>query len=152
MSELFPNVKEEKKESKSYKVSLDVTLQEIEKIEDELGTLSEIQRETFVDSIRRGNLSFNSAETVLTYKLEKPVGQITELKFPELSTSQLQEISKGDVISANQKGEMQIAMKSVQIQRAVRLLNKVCNCSLSDIDKIKKRDLGVILMIADFLG
>lgn len=148
MSELFPAP--DKKTN--YKVADEVALQTIEDIEEEFGELTFEQKTVFIDSIKRGNLSFSKSNCALEYKLEKKAGEISEISIPELNTSQLREISKGDIIKANQKGEMSIALKDQQIQRVVRFLHIVCNCKLMDIDKIKKRDLGVIIMLVDFLG
>lgn len=156
MSDLFgtkeTQVIKKKSESVKYVVSNDMAIEEIDAIEENFGSLDEIQTQVFLDAIKRGLLTFDRDSEKIVYKLEKPAGAIKECQFHELSTSELQEISKNDIVRANQKGEMSINMKETQLRRTVIALHKILGHSLLDIDKIKKRDIGVIMVIVDFLG
>lgn len=139
-------------DSKKYPVSNEVAQKEIDAIEESFGSLNDIQKEVFIDAIKRGFLYYDEDSDKIVYKLEKPIGSLKECQFHELTTSELQELSKNDIVRANQKGEMSINMKESQLRRTIVALHKILGHSLLDIDKIKKRDLGVIMVIVDFLG
>ena len=151
-AELFKDQKENLKEKSKFKVDAETANNEIDLIEEEFGSLTEEQKIIFKDSIQRGNLSFDSETSTLNYTLEKPVGTLKQIVFPEPSAGELQEISKGDNVNLDKKGDTKVNLKKMSIDRCILFLNKICNCKPNDINDIKKRDFGVLVSITDFLS
>jgi len=150
MTELFKD--HSQKQKTEYKVDAETAKQEIENIEEEFGGLTEEQNTIFLDAIMRGNLVFDSEDSSLKYKLEKPVGSLKEIVFPEPTAMQLQEISRGDNVTTDKKGEVKVNLKKMSIDKCLLFLHKICGCKVTEINEIKKRDFGVLVAITDFLS
>lgn len=147
----------EKPAVEKYKVSEDVALQELNAIEEEHGELSSEYKSLFTEWIRLGIISFDSKSGEIIQKLTKSKLTNPEIRFPELSPSQCQELAglESFSMSADAKGksgELKFQMKKIKIDKAMRFLNKVSGLAPSEIEKIKKSDFEISVVIVDFLS
>lgn len=149
---LFPtNEYKKEKPKKEPKVSLEFANDLIDQIEDELGSMDEITKAVVLDRIQRGLIDFDKANSVITFTFEKPVGDYKSVNFRELTTDELMKINKGEVVTGDQKGNFEIALKSQKMQKTFRMLVEL-NGKPTDISKLKKRDFEVCMVLSDFLG
>jgi len=149
---LFPtNDMRKSKIAKEPKVSQDVALEIIDSIEDELGSMDEVQKAVVLDRIQRGLIDFDKSNSIISFTFEKPVGDYKSVNFRELATQELMKINKGEVVTGDQKGNFEIALKSQKMQKTYRMLIELGG-KPTEIDKLKKRDFEVCMVLSDFLG
>lgn len=141
----------------NYVIGPDVAQKQLKAMEEEFGELAEkSKRAIMLDAIQRGLIDFDAAESLVTYRLQKPVEQMNgetlhQVTLVEPTIEQLQRISRGQMVKVdmNQQAEVSVETGYTELIKILAIVGKVPEGVAM---RLKRRDVAVLQALQGFFG
>lgn len=140
-----------------YVIAPELAEEELKAMEEEFGAVSTIEkRAVLLDAIKRGLIDFNPEIPSVTYHLQKPVlmdkgEKLEKITLHEPVFSEIDRINKSLTVQADKSGNF-IADATLELRLIARTIIVLGDISTGTMDKISRRDFGVLAAVTDFFG